>query len=360
MTGSIGALYIIELCEHIQSLHIKYWHWHITIENCRCVPDFLNSFLRMKSSCLRFRAPSSFSPGSNLPVRSTPVISEPSTSAFFLLFLLFLLESPFFFSLCLCFFWRLELLGELGPGSIPTDVCLQSIPTELLSRGCCLPTESDVCCPPTESDVFWLSASLGPSDTTTDCSGTSHDPLFESTNEISAWFRLFFFFFGSEVLLVLRNFLFEPANEILSLWSCDFSRDTCLRFGTTSDPVPANMALVSVLPSEELELREKSSERSLDLKNRRCLGSFSTLLVRNCLNICLRRRRRRERDVNHHAYKCTPVHKHTPMINLLFNRARSKQSIDSHLSCLSNPPSSLPGLQKEERKKNTMAGNQIY
>ena len=148
---------------------------------------------------------------------------------------------------------------------------------------------------------------------------------------------------------MLRNFLFEPANEILSLWSCDFSRDTCLWFGTTSDPVPANMALVSVLPSEELELREKSSERSLDLKNRRCLGSFSTLLVRNCLNICLRRRR--ERDVNHHAYKCTPAHKHTPMINLLFNRARSKQSIDSHLSCLSNPPSSLPGLQKEERKK---------
>ena len=110
------------------------------------------------------------------------------------------------------------------------------------------------------------------------------------------------------------------------------------------------MALVSVLPSEELELKEKSSERSLDLKNRRCLGSFSTLLIRNCLNICLRRRRR-ERDVNHHAYKCTPAHKHTPMINLLFNRARSKQSIDSHLSRLSNPPSALPGLQKEERKK---------
>lgn len=46
------------------------------------------------------------------------------------------------------------------------------------------------------------------------------------------------------------------------------------------------------------------------------------------------------------------MHKHTPMINLLFNCAGGKQPIDSHLTRLSNPPSSLPGLHKEEEKKN--------
>ena len=54
-----------------------------------------------------------------------------------------------------------------------------------------------------------------------------------------------------------------------------------------SDPVPANIALVSVLIFVSSSPSVNSSNKSLDLKNLLCFGSFKTLFVRNCLKICL-------------------------------------------------------------------------
>ena len=54
-------------------------------------------------------------------------------------------------------------------------------------------------------------------------------------------------------------------------------------FAFTSEPVPAKMAAVSVVRS--LSESVNNSRRSLDLKKRRCRGSLSTLLQRNCLKI---------------------------------------------------------------------------
>ena len=54
-----------------------------------------------------------------------------------------------------------------------------------------------------------------------------------------------------------------------------------------SDPVPANIALVSVLIFVSSSPSVNSSNKSLDLKNLLCFGSFKTLFVRSCLKICL-------------------------------------------------------------------------
>lgn len=54
-----------------------------------------------------------------------------------------------------------------------------------------------------------------------------------------------------------------------------------------SDPVPAKIALVSVLIFVSSSPSVNSSNKSLDLKNLLCFGSFKTLFVRNCLKICL-------------------------------------------------------------------------
>uniref|UniRef100_A0A6B0UT33 Secreted protein n=1 Tax=Ixodes ricinus TaxID=34613 RepID=A0A6B0UT33_IXORI len=111
------------------------------------------------------------------------------------------------------------------------------------------------------------------------CLVTSNLRGVPSDKQCFAWL-----FFGRELFVGL---VFVAGHFVLASSVSGFFVLDSFALGFTSDPVPAKMALVSVRFCLASSARQNSSWRSLVLKKRRCFGSFSTRLVRNCLKICL-------------------------------------------------------------------------